>query len=159
VIEEEHVGVTMPLPQGYYHVYPLPSAQATPSVNDSQATPSVNDWQQQAYWQTYAEWQRQWQVYALWQAYAQLQQGLLAGPLSPCNDDSATKVETGTPPRKRNRIPTLRSDIEDVKRAGLPIRSIQRTADGHFIHIGEPIINTGSDNDNNDDASDRSEWQ
>ena len=112
----------------------------------------MNDRQQRAYLQTYAEWQRQWQVYALRLAYAQLQQGLLATPLSPCHDDSATKVETPTRLRKRNRKPTLRSDIEDVKRAGLPIRSIQRTADGHSIHIGEPIINTVRDNDSSDDG-------
>jgi len=73
----------------------------------AQAALPVNDWQQRAYWQ-YAEWQRQWQVYALWQACAQLQQGLLATSLSPCNDDSATKVETATLTRKRNLDPTSR---------------------------------------------------
>jgi hypothetical protein len=81
---------------------------------------------------------------------------LLATPSSPCNDNRVTNVDTPTPTSKRNRKPTLRPDIEDVKRAGLPIRSVQRTPDGHIINIGEPIINTVSDNDNND-APDRSE--
>jgi hypothetical protein len=133
-----------------------------------QAALAVNEWRQRAYeWQACAEWWQayaqgqayaQWQSYAQFQAYAQWQRSLLATPSSPCNDNRATNVDTPTPTSKRNRKPTLRSDIEDVKRAGLPIRSVQRTPDGHTINIGEPIINTVSDNDNNDDAPDRSEW-